>query len=441
MSAYRYLSLGVAFLSFNISAIAEDLSTTYQEAAQNNATYQAAMMTYEAAKEGVPIARGALLPAVTLGTTSFSRNLKTDINTTNFGLTATQQVFNYADWETYTQSQFQLKEDALTYQKSLQTLTTTVATDYFNVLESEELLKYATANVRSNKENLDQAEQQYKVGLKAITDVQTAKATYESAVATQINDANRVQDTLQTLSALTGKPEKELSQLKSDFPKIKPSPEDPSVWIKTAMKHNLDVLLTQEQVEIDQAGVQVQQANFYPTLNAEGSYGHESSSGTSTNTSSVSANASWNIFNGFSTVHSVKKAAFTKDSDQDTFLQQQRNTSSQTQSDYLTVFSDIAQINAYQQAVISGEASVKAAKAQYQVGTTTIYDLLQEQTKLFSAEQQYANSLYQYIKDSLLLKTDAGLISSQDIDAINNWLATSADVKKDGTKDGTKQDE
>ena len=406
------------------SASAEDLNTIYQQAAKNNATYQAARYTYEAAKENVPIAFGALLPAVSVASpTSFGRNFKTDVTATAFTLNATQQVFNYTHWTTYTQAQFQLKQDALTYEQALQNLINNVATGYFNVLEAEEQLKFSKANVISNKENLDQAEQQYKVGLKAITDVESAKATYESAVATEINDANSLQDAFQSLAALTGQPEAALSPLKDDFTKITPSPADPMLWIQTALQHNLDVLLAKEQVAVDQAGVKVQQSAFYPTLNIQGNYAYANSSpGKSANNTSASLNASWDIFTGFSTIHSVKQSELTQQADQDTYQQTKRNTASATQSDYLTVFSDVAQIKAYHQAVISGQASVEAARAQYQVGTTTIYDLLQEQTKLFQAQQQYANSLYQYIRDSLQLKTDAGLLSPSDITAINQWL-------------------
>lgn len=435
----RHLAILVGLLSLgygvNAQAASKDLATIYQEAASNNATYQAARMTYEAARENIPITFGALLPSVTVNPsgTLFSRNFQSHVTTSEFSLNATQQVFNYGDWATYTQAQFQLKQDALTYAQALQTLISTTATDYFNVLEAQEQLKFAIANVRSNKENLDQAEQQYKVGLKAITDVQSAKATYESAVATEINDRNQVQDALETLSALTGQSEQDLTPLKTDFPKITPSPADPDIWSKTALKHNLTVLLAKEQIEVDQAGVQVQKAAFLPTANVQGNYAFAHASGDSTHTTTASINATWTVFSGFSTVHSVKQQELTQASDQDTYLQTQRDISSQTQSDYLTVLSDIAQIDAYKQAVVSGEASVKAAKAQYQVGTTTIYDLLQEQTNLFQAEQEYATALYQYINDSLKLKTDAGLLSANDIAAINNWLApaTASDTASD----------
>jgi len=418
----KIFPIALCTLTILTSAYGEDLESTYQEAAENNASYQAAGMTYEAAKENIPIAFGALLPDISLTNANLTRNFKTHEDASGFNLQAVQQVFNYTDWRTYTQAEYQLKEDALTYEQALQNLINTVATDYFNVLEAQEQLKYANANLLANKENLDQAEQQYKVGLKALTDVQSAKATYESALATQIDDINQVQDALETLSAVTGRTESNLTPLKTDFAKIKPSPEDPTAWSRAALKHNLNILLAAEQVQIDQAGVQVQKSNFYPTLNITGNEAYAHAQNTSTNTGTASLIASWDIFTGFSTVHSVKQADLTKQSDQDTYLQTQRNMTSQTQSDYLTVLSDIAQISAYQQAVISGEASVTAAKAQYQVGTTTIYDLLQEQAKLFSAQQQYASSQFQYIQDSLKLKTDAGLLSPSDILAINQWL-------------------
>jgi len=410
----------------HLTAYGEDLESVYQKAAKNNAGYQASYMTYQAAAENIPIAFGTLLPNISITNANLTRNLKTHEDASGFNLNATQQIFNYTDWATYTQAQYQLKEDALTYNQALQNLINTAATDYFNVLEAQEQLKYANANLLANKENLDQAEQQYKVGLKALTDVQSAKATYESALATQIDDINQVQDALETLSAVTGTPENNLSPLKTNFTKITPSPADPQAWSNTALKHNLSILLAAEQVQIDQAGVQVQKSNFYPTLEVTGQEAYAHAQNTNTNIGTASLVANWNVFTGFSTVHSVSQANLTKQSDQETYLQTQRNITSQTQSDYLTVLSDIAQISAYQQAVISGEASVTAAKAQYQVGTTTIYDLLQEQAKLFSAEQQYASAQFQYIQDSLKLKTDAGLLSPTDITAINQWLETSS---------------
>lgn len=411
------------------SASAADLLNVYQQAAAKNGTYQAALQTYKAAKDSVPIARGALLPQISLPSTgnSITRAFKPSTTTKSFQLSATQQLFNYNDWATYTQAQYQLKYDALTYQTAEQNLITDTATDYFAVLQARDNLAYAQANERQNKEFLDQAEQQYRVGLKAVTDVQSARADYESARAKRIDDANTLNDAYQTLSALTGRTESELTLLKENFPKVTPYPADPAVWAETAMKHNLSALSDKEQVAVDKAGISVAKAGYLPTLAAGGSFSHTATSGTgvastSSNTTSAEINASWSLFSGWSTKYSVDQAKQTRVADQSTYKQELRNVNSEARSDYLTVLSDISQIKAYKQAVVSGEASVKAAKAQYQVGTTTIYNLLQQQTTLFQAQQQYASAIYTYINDSLKLKADAGLLSIKDIQGVNNWL-------------------
>lgn len=424
----RIATLSIAALAVGLIATAQaaDLLQVYQQAEQNNGTFQAAYQTYLAAKENVPIYRGPLLPqvSVTSAGTGVTRNLKTDTTTKAFTLNATQVLFDYTAWTTYTQSEYQLKFDTLTYETAEQDLINTTAQDYFAVLQAHDNLAYALAYERSNKENLDQATEQFKVGLKAVTDVASARAQYESAVASRIAAQNTLQDAYQTLSALTGRAEISLNILKPDFPKVEPYPAEAKIWAKTAMKNNLSVLSDAEQVAIDTAGIKVAKSGFYPTLGLSGNYVYTRESGSTTTDRNAAVNASWSIYSGGSTVHTVKQSEYTVKADQATYHQALRNVSSQTHSDYLTVLSDISQIAAYNQAVIAGEASVKAAKAQYQVGTTTIYNLLQEQANLFQAQQEYAQAVYQYITDSLKLKTDAGQLSVKDIQGINSWLDT-----------------
>ena len=84
--------------------------------------------------------------------------------------------------------------------------------------------------------------------------------------------------------------------------------------------------------------------------------------------------------------------------------------------------SDISQVKALRQAVISGESSLQATRAAYEVGTRTIVDLLTEQSNLFDSQQQYADAIFKYITDSLELKFQAGILTANDIRGINKWL-------------------
>lgn len=413
------------------TSFATNLKDVYLQAAKHNATYQAALRTYDAAKYAVPVARGPLLPQLDISTASYARNFKADNNATAFSLQATQVVFDYSKWITYTTAQQQLKEDAVTLQIAEQTLINNAANRYFAVLQAQEQLTYAIANERSLKENLDQAEQQYKVGLKAVTDVQSARAQYETAKAARIADVNAVHIAYQSLEAYTGQPEANLAHLKPDFTKVRPHPANPGKWVETAQRYNLAILKADATTKVDQEGIKAARAGYFPEVGVTATYAYAHTSGAAhTNTPSAGVSGTWNLFEGGTTHYAVSGAKETVISDTATALQTRRNVSSSTYSDYLTVLSDIAQIKAYKQSIISGEASVKAAQAQYQVGTTTIYDLLQEQAKLFGSQQLYANSLYKYITDSLKLKTDAGLLSSKDIIAINHWLKANPKSRK-----------
>lgn len=432
---FKKLTILSGLVLISSTSFATDLATVYQQAAAHNATYQAALKTYNAARYAVPVARGPLLPQLDVSTASYTHDYKANTNTTTFTLSASQVLFDYSKWTTYTKAQQQLKEDAITLQIAEQSLINDAATHYFAVLQAEEQLKYAYANERSLKENLDQAEQQYKVGLKAITDVQSAKAQYETAKAARISDLNDVHNALQKLEAYTGQAEKNLAHLKPNFKKVKPYPADPERWVQTAQKNNLSILKADATTNVDREAIKAAKSGYYPTVDATASYSYSHTSNSAhTNTPSVGVTGALNLFQGGITHYAVSGAEQTVNADQASALQTRRDVASSTYADYLTVLSDMAQIKAYKQSIISGEASVSAAQAQYQVGTTTIYDLLQEQAKLFNSQNAYAVALYKYITDSLQLKTDAGLLTSKDIIAVNKWLDDSPTTTKKKSK-------
>ncbi len=420
-------------------AMATNLSDVYQQALAHDATYQAAAKTYAAAKQSLPIARAALLPSITASAEIDHHNdnpvdpgNKKRYQSQSYELDLSQPLFNLYNWRIYNQSDLQVKQAALTYEQAKQNLIISVATAYFAVLEAQDKLRYAKTYQSQLNQQLLQTKQQYKVGLKALTDVQSTRASYESAVADTISAQNDVNNAYENLSAITGRQEKDLTPLKTNAPLLKPDPTNIDDWTKTADKQNLDLLLAAAQVSIDRAGIAVAAAGngtingYYPTVTVDGQFtrsgSNQSGSTTLGNTSQLGVNLSYNLYNGGITNASVKQAKDTFAADKYNLEQAKRNTASQTKQAYLTVLSDISQVQALKQAVISGESSLKAVLAGYQVGTRTIVDLLTQQSNLFNDQQQYAQARYAYITDGLNLKKAAGTLSEKDITAINTWL-------------------
>lgn len=436
--ALAVLSLSMAPYTFANT----DLETIYQQAAQNNGTYQAAVATYKAASYDIPIAMSALLPSAVL-TASTAANRQSpgtpaSYNSNGFTLTLTQPLLAIGSWYGYSEAEATYKQAAATYAAAQQNLIMTVATSYFNVLEAEDQLKYAQANQASLAEQLRQVDAQYKVGLKAMTDVQATRASYESAVASTVSAQNSLNNAIQSLIAVTGRNEGVLSPLKQNFPLISPKPQDAQAWVNYGLKNNVNLQYQQFQADINRLQIKTDFTNdFLPTVNLTGVYSNfnnptSTSPDNSTNASVIgdgrvttetgAINLNYNIFNGFGNAATVKQDKFNYEAAEANLIQTQRTTTQNVSQAYLNVLSDISQVEALQQAVISGEISLKAIRAGYMVGIRTIVDVLTQQSDLFNSQQQYAQAIYSYVTDSLNLKEQAGNLSPSDIAAVNTWL-------------------
>lgn len=435
----KYLRPLCALVALALPAIsplyAENLLEIYQLAEKHDATYRAAKYTFEAAEQNEPIALGALLPLIQANASQswnhVTSNIPEDFSVHNFSISATQVVFDFSAFKTYTQSQIGVKQAAITYAQAAQDLIMRTATAYFNVLKAEDDLRYAKANEKQTREQMLQAEHKYQVGLAAQTDALTAEASYEAAVATREAADNTVSDAIEDLAVITGKHITHLAKLQHNFPLVHPNPANPQKWVNTALSQNLSLQVTEMQAKYDKENIQIQRGAWFPTVNVSGAYSTGalvtpgSNLVVSNETADVftgSVNLTYNLYTGGNTYFSQKQAKMTYKADELNTEESQREITSQMRSGYLTVFSDISQVIALRQAVISGESALKAARAAYYVGTRTIVDLLEEQSTLFSTQQQYAAATYNYITDSLQMKEIAGLLSVKDIVAVNQWL-------------------
>ena len=440
---YRLLVLTTSFLCLSGNAlyandaenktVDNDLSHVYQISSEQNATFKSAYATFKANEENIPINRGALLPNVTLSdqlqynyANQPTAGQKQWYYSNMPQAQLTQVIFDFGLWNTYTQAQFQTKADAITFDQARQTLVTSVSQAYFNILQAEDNLKFAQSSQNWNHELLKQTQQKYDVGLAAITDVQSTKAQYEQAVAQTVSAQNSLDNAYESLAQITGVQMRNIVPLKTDFPFVKPKPDNINAWLNVAMKNNLTVVQNQFLVDVAKKQVNIDWGAFLPsaslqaTSNSTANYQSVPSSTTYTN--NIGITGTWVLLNGGTDYSTVKQDKFNLKAAEYNLLQSQRDTESNLRQAYLSVIADISQVKAFEQSVISNESSLKAMRAQYNVGTSTIVDLLNQQQQLLNAQQQYAQAKYQYINDILNLKLQAGTLAPQDLNSINKWL-------------------
>ena len=440
------ICLGLAGCLLSSPVLATDLVEAYNDALKSDPTYLAAQSTYHAALQDTPISRAVLLPQLSLGGSNSgalfldkakaSGSGQTDSTTTSRGydvaLSLTQSIFDFTAIEEFRAAQDTVKAAAATYYAALQTLMVTVATDYFAVLEAQENLRYADANVVANKSSLTQAQQQYEVGTNTQTDVYTAQAAYSTAVSQQVAAQNSVADAIETLRAVTGKEYTTFSALNKDFPLVSPDPKKVSEWVKVAVENNPNLKAAHYTAMSAMKTVSAQWGGHLPTVDLVASYGtdyqYQTSNNSSdagsdrTNTGSVGIGVSMPLFEGGLVTAQTKQAEFNYETAIHNLELEHRTIETSTRIDYLNVLSAISAVQADGTSVKSNQSALRGLEAGYRVGTQTMIDVLNQQSLLFQSEQSFATDRYNYVTNLINLKNDTGVLGLNDLEAINDWL-------------------
>lgn len=431
-------------------AKAADLLQVYQQALCSDPIYQQAISQRMATKEGVPISLSALLPTINLtanpgvtrsafagsnlGGLSFSPRNNT-LRSYELALTATQTVFNYSQFFTLRASIATSKGADATLNAALQNLMTRVASAYFAVLRDEDNLSYNEASKLAYAEQLDQVQQQYRVGLKTLTDVYTAQAAFDTAVANYIAAQTTLSNDRENLRVITGIYYPRLSSLSEKFPLISPQPVNVEEWVRRSLAQNWSIRAAQYAVDTAKQQFQQQFGGHLPTISIQGQLDRiytdningyrniAARNGPSTETDRlVMLNINVPLFQGGGVMAETNQAAYNYKTVQQQLEQTIRNTTNTTRQSYLGVLAGISQIAADKQAIKSSISSLEGMEASYQVGTETLVDVLNQQQKVFQAQTQYATDRYNFVNNILVLKQAAGTLSFDDLRAINCWL-------------------
>lgn len=429
------------------TTFAEDLSTILNLAIEADPTIKEAEATKLASLELLPQARAQLLPTVAAnaGTTYTNSNnqLLGRYNTFTYGATLSQQVLNIANWLKYQQADESVKSAVASYEDAKQDLIIRVTQQYFNILKALDDLNFAKAESKAFSQHLAETRQKFKAGVIAITDVNEAQAKYDSAVAQEISSINELSNQKEIMGEITGVPAKDISILKYNISLHPPQPNNIEYWVETSVKENFLIQSKNFDVEAARKNKEVQRAGHYPTIQADGSTAKAKSAPPSpvkANTNTIGLTLTIPLFSGGSITSKTRQAAHQYELAIQQSLEAKRKVISNVRQSYRGVLTQISQIKALQQSVISGKSALDATQAAFEVGTRTIVDVLNSQSDLLSAKSNLSKARYDYILNSFKLKRYAGNLQIEDVNIINGWLqpAPSSSNDSDATPDAEK---
>lgn len=444
----RPLLLAVFTASFVLPAQAADLLTITRDALDNNAELASARSEYLAIEANKDVVQAGLLPQVNATgnvvhnqqyESQTSSQVRADAgdgttapagddryNTVSLSLEATQALYDEVTRREVTQAANQIDQQVYLLAATEQQLLIDVASAYFDILRAYEILEARLAQERAIGRQLEQAGEQFEVGLIAITEVEEARATFDQSRADRIAAESNLQVAFEELEQLTGQRYASIEALGDSMPVDLPEPSSRDYWVEQAIERNPLVLAQQAGIDVARSGVAIARAGGLPTLQAFGNYQYGDSDIDNTtgedSSSQVGLSANLPIYTGGRTSASIRQGTYLLESSQYDFESQRRLSIQQVRSLYTQVSNDVETIEAREQAIVSNQSALEATRAGYEVGTRNIVDVLNAEQNLYNAIANYAEARYDYVLNLLTLRQQAGLLDVESIEEVNAWL-------------------
>ena len=465
-------------------ASGKDLWEVYKQARERSPLLKARKAVADATSNETGIYLGKLLPSLDVFSsnnvtqiwtqTPFSRI--TPLGSFSGGANLSQTLFDYGQWHIYKSTQHDSMKAQAQYEYQRQQFMLKVARAYFAVLLAEADKQVAEEQVRATRATLRQTRIQEMVGTKTQSDLEQVRASFYNARAALVKARNDLKSRYYKLSVLTGDKEQggSLAGLRNSFHAKKPYPLNKQKWVDKAIANNMHLQATRHERHAAESAIEACRGKFFPTISLTASYTYAhnllitpgagqpqqtESSGSgivgniqdaaclkptnnlisggsqgraplpiktgSVQFAYIGISLSWNILSGGADYAALVQGAETYEQARYTTLQTRREVANKTRHDYLAVLTAIEQIKALSQAYEASRSSYQRMLKQYQVGTTTINEVLQQMHITFKNAYRLSKAKFDYITGMLKLKMHAGTLSEGDIHTMNHMLKTS----------------
>jgi len=274
----------VLFFALQSIGHAYNLMEVYMRAKQHDADIHIAESRYNADAQARPIARANVLPQASIranttdvsqetdGSTFGVAGTDVDFNDHGYTLNITQALYHHDFYVQLRQAKDSVARASIDLDASYQQLMIRTADAYFNVLAEQDNLTFRKSEIEAIQRQLEQAKKRFEVGLIAITDVKEAQASYDLAVASEIEAQNALEIAKDSLEVIITERTNELSSLSDRMQLITPDPNNVEEWINKALSENLSLLSSEYTTKIAQHEIKLQQSQHYPTLDIVASH-------------------------------------------------------------------------------------------------------------------------------------------------------------------------
>jgi outer membrane protein len=429
---------------------ATDLLSVFNQAAQEDPQIEQARATLSAVQETQTQAGAALFqPEVNIsanvnkawstvkesGSGAFTGSTGSFNYISNgYSLTLSQPILHVDRFIQWQQADSKVAQAEAQFAAAESELLLRVAERYFAVLSAQESLAFAKAQADSLSRKLVETQQHEAAGYLAMTDVLEAQSGYDHAAADAVESEQKLKDATESLEEATGVHYTHLAKLKDNIPLVPPDPAVESRWVEQALTQNLGLKAEEYAVQLAKADIDVAKAGHLPTLDANGSYGVNTTGGGRFGSVEgediiIGLNFNMPIYLGGRVNSKTREAQQLYRKSQGLLKQTQRAVKRQASQAFLGVTAGISRVKAWQDTLKSSDAAGQGTEAGFRAGYRTPLDMIIAERDRLSAQRDYSRARYDYLLSTLRLKQAVGTLSPEDLVKVNGWLESTGQGK------------
>lgn len=433
--------LGAVALAWACAGTVQAVSfgEAFEAALAHDPQFQGARFERESTQQGVPIARAGLLPSVNLsmsqsrvqGVRTFPNALDQEVRqdldykAPQRSLSVRMPLFNYEAISRYRQSLAQYDYADELFRVRSGDLLDRLGTAYLQRLLAEENVRLSQAQVRALEAQRDRARSMMQRGEATRIEVAESDAALDVARVQLIEAQDQVVLARRALLRITGMDLPGLNDVTPDYRPTTLGSTQLGDWQEIALQRNPSIQARQLAVESARLAIHRNQAGHLPRLDlvASASVSRNESLSTLSQESrlhSVGVQLQVPIYSGGGVSASVRQAAADRLRAEADLDGERQTVALDVQKYFQSVINGAAKVDAYRKALMSSEVALEGSMKSLAAGYRTNADVLEAQSKVYTARRDLARARYDYLVARMRLQLQAGATLAEvvaDLDA------------------------
>ena len=350
---------------------------------------------------------------------SFSNNASGANFSGNIGINAGMPIYQGGQINaTIEQEKLSCEQSEIELQRYDDDLSIQILQSFLTILGNQELLNYQKSVLNSSREAMKQGKRKYEVGAILESDYLLLAAQYASdtnnIVDTQMDIENNMinlkvllsMDPMQELEIVS--PDTAIINTLSSFPSLEES-------VEQSLAYSPNLKISNYDIDIARQSLRIAKSNYYPTVNLSagvntGHYNYKNIGGQLTTQLSEQIGVSVNIpiYNRGSSKLRVKQSEIALEQTQLSYEQDVLSVRQNIVQEYQNMISSYNKYNVSKQTKDAYLKSFEAYNVQFQYGSITAVELLQQQNSYLNALNNFIQNKYSFILQRKILDVYMG---------------------------------